>query len=115
MTTETMELITIHDILHEVDVTDRTIRSWVAQGLLAQPIKRGLGRARGTVAFYPKDTIEKAKAIHAIRRAGKTQELLEVVRKVGNSEVILRKRGDEVTIIYRPPLFQETRDELESI
>lgn len=113
--TETTGLVTIHDILHEVDVTDRTIRSWVARGLLAQPVKRGLGRARGTIAFYPGDTVEKAKAIHAIRKAGRTEELLEVVGKVGKSEVILRKRGEEVTIIYRPPMFKESRDELETV
>ena len=62
-----MESITIHDILHHVPVTDRTIRNWVAQGLIARPIRISHGYQQGVIGYYEADTILRAKLLNANR------------------------------------------------
>ena len=100
--------ITIQDILSEVPVTDRTIRHWVNKGLLPTPVKKGLGRARGTVAYYPVGAIEKAKIIYNVRRAGATENLLRWVRYIGDAQLITQfERDGSISVTYRPKLFQE--------
>ena len=59
--------ITIKEILAAVDVTDRTIRNWVSQGLIDRPIRVSRGYRRGVIGLYPKNTVEKARLLHAIR------------------------------------------------
>ena len=59
--------ITIKDVLAEVDVTDRTIRNWVALGLIAKPKRISRGYRRGVIGLYPRNTIEKARLLKEIR------------------------------------------------
>lgn len=103
--------ITIQDILEEVPVTDRTIRYWINKGLLPSPVKIGLGRAKGTIAIYPPETLQRAKAIYNIRKAGATQSLLRWVRQIGTSQLITQQELDgSITVIFRPKSFQEEEE-----
>lgn len=39
------------------EVTERRLHDWVAKGLIDRPQRRGLGRGRGTVAFWPPEQL----------------------------------------------------------
>jgi DNA-binding transcriptional MerR regulator len=51
----------LSDLASASGIEPRTIRSWVAQGLLAAPL------TRGPLARYPADTLERVLAIRAMR------------------------------------------------
>lgn len=110
-------MVTIRDILSEVPVTSRTIRNWTRAGLLPPPVKKGLGKGKGTVAYYPPETLEKARFIHNLREYAKTPELKKrLVRMVGSSKIyIYIDECGRLTLRYTPKSFQEGDDELERV
>lgn len=61
----TSTIITIHDILESVPVSDRTIRNWIAKGLVPRPVKKSLGYRRGVIGIYPQGSIEAARIAYA--------------------------------------------------
>lgn len=102
-------MLTINDILQEVPVSARTIRNWTNAGLLKPPVKVGLGKGRGTAAYYTEETLDRARFIHNLRNSSRTETLKEkLVQIIGSSKlyVSIDEEG-RLTLNYKPKSFQE--------
>lgn len=68
MTSEQCESwITIHDILDQVPVSARTIRSWTTVGLMPRPILASKGYRAGVQGLYPPIALPIARTLYALR------------------------------------------------
>jgi len=59
--------VTIDDIQSQVPVSARTIRNWIAYGLLPRPVLVSEGYKCGVRGLYPNSAIGTAKMLHATR------------------------------------------------
>jgi len=61
---------TMADIMEAAGVTRRTVRVWIARGLLTTPIKVSHGYPTGVFNRFPAHTLEQARFVVAMREQG---------------------------------------------
>jgi hypothetical protein len=57
--------------LRGVSVTCRAVEGWAARGLAPAPVRRSLGRGRGTVSEYPPGAADQYAAVASVMRRGR--------------------------------------------
>src|SRR5712691_11203568 len=58
-----------------VVVSPRAAEGWAAKGLAPRPIRKSLGRGRGTTSEYPPGSVDQYAAVAAVMRSGKPWQL----------------------------------------
>jgi hypothetical protein len=57
--------------LRDVSATCRAVEGWAARGLAPAPVRRSLGRGRGTVSEYPPGAADQYAAVASVMRRGR--------------------------------------------
>ena len=97
MYSELNNYVTMADIVSVIPVTERTVRSWISEGLLPRPLKTSEGYRKGVVGYYPKEALNTARVLHAAR--GLT--LQERSQLVGNSKRYTYIVEEDGTVVVR--------------
>jgi len=85
------------------EVTPRQIERWRQEGALEPPNRRGLGRGRGTVAYYPPQAVSHAVALAKLIKEG---------RSLADAALICFLKGSDLKEV---PLKRSYRKVFESI